>query len=123
MQFASVNDSVTLRCTLSYKRHLPESVKIQWFDGPLAVTARVNSVTMKYTKTNAKLESQLIISGVKEFHFGQYKCEANGIEGQSLTASTHLMPRGQQIAIVGKYKGYLLSLMVKNPIASSLWYS
>ena len=94
VQFASVNDLVTLRCSLSYK-HLPENVKIEWFDGPLAITAGVNGMTMEHTKTNAKLESLLTIPRVEHFHFGQYKCKATGIEGQSLTANTLLMPRGQ----------------------------
>ena len=105
VQFASVSDPVTLRCSLSYKHHhLPDNVKIQWFDGPLAITSGVNGITMEDTRTDAKLESLLIISRVEHFHFGQYKCEATGSEGQSVTANTLLMPRGQQTLTVGKHK-------------------
>ena len=88
-QFASVNDLVTLRCNLSYKKHLPEDTKIEWFDGPLPIKSGVNGVTIEYITTDAKMESLINIDQVKNFHFGQYKCKAEG-----LTASTLLVPKG-----------------------------
>lgn len=94
MQFASVNDLVTLQCSLSYKQHLPSNVEIQWFDGPLPIKTGVNGITIKNTKTDAKLESLLIIDKVMDFHFGQYNCKVTGNKGQPLTADTLLIPTG-----------------------------
>ena len=94
MQFASVNDSVTLWCSLSHKHHLPENVKIEWFDGPLPIKTGLNGIIIKHTKTNAKLESQMIIDEVENFHFGQYNCKSTGKKGQLLMANTFLLPKG-----------------------------
>ena len=94
MQFASVNDSVTLWCNLSHKHHLPENAKIEWFDGPLPIKTALNGITITYTKTNAKLESQIIIDTVENFHFGQYTCQSTGNKGQLLAANTFLLATG-----------------------------
>ena len=94
MQFASVNDSVTLWCSLSHKHHLSKDVKIEWFDGPLPIKTAFNGITIKHNKTKAKLESQMIINKVENFHFGQYNCKSTDNKGELLVANTSLLPRG-----------------------------
>ena len=93
--FASLNDSVMLWCNLSHKPHLPENVKIEWFDGPLPIKTALNGIIIKHTKTSDKLESQLIIDKVDNFHFGQYSCKSAGMEEQPLVANAFLLPRGE----------------------------
>ena len=94
MQFASVNDSVTLWCNLTHKHHLPENAEIEWFDGPLPIKTALNGITIMLTKTNTKLESRMIIDTVENFHFGQYNCQSTGNRGQLLAANTSLLQRG-----------------------------
>ena len=93
MQFASINDLVTLHCSVNYSKHLPENIKIEWFDGTLPIKTAANGMTIEHTKMDTKLESLLIIDQVKDFHFGQYSCKLAGI---NVKANTLLLPNGKQ---------------------------
>lgn len=99
MQFASVNDSVTLSCGLN--KHSPNNATIQWFDGPLPINTAVNSATVKHNKASTKFQSLLTISKVEKFHFGRYTCKFTDNKGESLIADTLLLPTGKH---VGKAK-------------------
>ena len=94
MQFASIDDSVMLSCSLRHKHQQPDNVKIEWFDGPLPITPATNGIMIEHTKTHAMLESHLIIKKVENFHFGQYNCKCVVTGEHPLVATSFLLPKG-----------------------------